>query len=369
LRARILFPVIEFSIARSASGETTTPAPHCVALRCVKAAANGGTSMIYLESNSVDPAYNLALEQYAFDALSQNDDVFMLWQNSDSVIVGLHQNTIEEINRGFVEKNAIHVVRRLSGGGAVFHDLGNLNYTFITHIEDASSIDFAGSCKPIADALISMGLPVEFSGRNDMTIDGKKFSGNARYYRDGRLMHHGTLLFDTDLDKMSQALLVPVDKLVSKSVKSVRSRVINLCDYLDATIDEFWASVRKSVAGDIPAHTLSVQDRRAVESIKRDRYDTWEWNYGKSPEFSVEKRRRIEKFGAIRLRMSAAGGKITGFATDGDYFGVKTCDDVAAALLGVELESSALLSALNSVDLSNYYEGLYVEEFVRLILE
>ena len=325
--------------------------------------------MLYLESRETNPAFNLALEQYAFDTLSLENDIFMLWQNHDAVIVGLHQNTMQEINVGFIDSNKLPVIRRLSGGGAVFHDNGNLNFTFITREEDTSEISFTNSCKPMADALARMGVPVEFRGRNDMTVDEKKFSGNARYFRDGRLMHHGTLLFDVNLDKLSEALRVSDDKLVSKGIKSVRSRVTNLRQYLDMTVGEFWAQLRHNMADNLPEYVLTGQDISAVEKIKRERYDTWDWNYGKSPAFSIEKKRRLEGFGAIRISMEAENGRISAFASDGDYFGVKPYNDIADVLRGVQLERGALLSALGSLALGDYYENLSADDFVSLILE
>ena len=325
--------------------------------------------MLYIDNNSTDPAYNLALEQYAFDTLSQHDEIFMLWQNRDAVIIGLHQNAMEETNQGYLERYGIPVVRRLSGGGAVFHDLGNLNFTFITHECNVAKLDFVDSCRPISDALISMRLPVQLCGRNDMTIGGRKFSGNARYYRNGRLMHHGTLMFDVDIDKMSESLRVTDDKLVSKSIKSVRSRVVNLREYLHMTMDEFRACIRESIAGAMPVYILSGQDQVSTDLIKRDRYDTWEWNFGKSPEFRIVKRRRLDNFGAIRLGINVDNGIITAFSTDGDYFGVKPCDGISAALCGTRLERRALMSALDGIPLDEYYEGLSADDLVRLILE
>ena len=325
--------------------------------------------MWYIEGSETNPAFNLALEQYAFDVLSLEKDIFMLWQNSDTVIVGLHQNTAQEINKGFIDKENIPVIRRLSGGGAVFHDKGNLNFTFITREPDESTIDFASSCKPIADALNSMGIPVEFRGRNDMTVEGKKFSGNARYYRDGRLMHHGTILFDVNLDNLAKSLHVADDKLISKGVKSVRSRVTNLREYIDIDVFEFWSKLKNTMADDLPEYKLTEQDLAAINKIKAERYGTWEWNYGRSPAFSIEKRRRIEGFGSIRISMEANKGRITAFATDGDYFGVKPFTDVASALIGVQLERSAILQALKQIKLSDYYDNLEAEAFVGLILE
>ena len=241
--------------------------------------------MRYMESSSTDPAFNLALEQYAFDTLTQEDGLFMLWRNSDCVIVGLNQNTENEINREYVDANDIPVIRRLSGGGAVFHDLGNLNFTFITRPADME-VSFETSMRPVADALISLGLSVGLSGRNDMTLGGMKISGSAQYLRDGKLMHHGTLLFDTNLDRMSEALHADADKLAAKGIKSVRSRVTNIKEHLpeDMDMDRFFSSIRDSIAGNMQAYNLNEQDLQAIDVIKRARYGTREWNYGKSPD-------------------------------------------------------------------------------------
>lgn len=241
--------------------------------------------MKYLESASTDPAFNLALEQYVFDVLSRDDDFFMLWRNRECVVVGLNQDTQSEINEGFLTVNGIPVVRRLSGGGAVFHDLGNLNFTFVTRVAEAK-VSFEASMSPIADALTGLGLDVELSGRNDMTLGGGKISGSAQYLRDGKLMHHGTLLFDVDIEKMGEALRAPAGKLASKGIKSIRARVTNIKEHLatDMTMETFMASIRGSIAGNAPGYKLNERDIQAIEKIQRLRYDTWEWNYGKSPD-------------------------------------------------------------------------------------
>jgi len=325
--------------------------------------------MIYIESKMTDPAFNLALEQYAFDILSKQNDLFMLWQNRNAVIVGLHQNTAQEISKGFVDAHNVSVIRRLSGGGAVYHDMGNINFTFITRQHDNEDVNFEDSCKPIADALTAMGFPVEFRGRNDMTIDGKKFSGNARYFKDGRLMHHGTLLFDVNLETLARVLHVADDKLISKGVKSVRSRVTNLSEYTDMSVSGFWQRLRDTLAAKMPHYELTPDDINAIEEIKINRYDTWEWNYGRSPAFSVVKQRRIDGFGNIRISMEANNGVISAFATDGDYFGVKPYYELAEVLIGVRLERSALSEAIKDVRLSDFYEGLEPDSFVSIILD
>ncbi len=329
--------------------------------------------MRYIESPSTDPAFNLALEQYLFDTLSCNEEYFMLWQNRDSVIIGLHQNTAEEINQAYITQHHIPVIRRLSGGGAVFHDLGNINYSFVTPAPDIGKLDYRFFCQPIIEALEDFGLRAETSGRNDITIDGKKFSGNARYLRGGRLMHHGTILFDTDLEKMAEALRVPEDKIFSKGIKSVRARVTNLRGYLprNLTALEFLAFLHTSIAGkrDMSAYTMTGQDWDAVEALRLRRYVNWEWNYGQSPDYRIKKRRRLPGFGDIRVSMQVENGRITAFATDGDYFGSRPCADIAAALINTRLEEKALLEVLATVPLEEFYEGLSRNEFIRLLLE
>ena len=198
--------------------------------------------MIYIESESFDPHFNLALEQYVFDNLDKNENYFMLWQNDNAIIVGKHQNTVAEINAEYTKENNIKVVRRLSGGGAVYHDLGNLNFTFIVSAGGGyEQFNFSDFCKPIIELLNSLGVNAVLNGRNDMSIEGKKFSGNSQYAKRGRIMHHGTIMFDSDLDIVGNSLVVSKDKIQSKGVTSIRSRVTNIKPHMqtDVSIEEF----------------------------------------------------------------------------------------------------------------------------------
>lgn len=196
--------------------------------------------MKYIINHSNDTAFNIALEEYAFKHLLDEDQIFLLWINKPSIIVGRHQNTIEEINRDYVRENGIEVVRRISGGGAVYHDLNNLNYTIISKEDENKAFDFKSFSTPVINTLAQLGVKAEFTGRNDLEIDGKKFCGNAQAYINGRIMHHGCLLFDVDLSVLANALKVSKDKFESKGVKSVRARVTNIINELPKiTVEKF----------------------------------------------------------------------------------------------------------------------------------
>ena len=208
--------------------------------------------MISIRNQSNDPRFNLALEEYVFYHFNPDQEYVILWQNEPSVIVGRNQNTIEEINYKFIKEHNINVVRRMSGGGAVYHDLGNLNYTFIVNSDQDVSSNFKKFTEPVVSALAKLGVQAAFSGRNDITIDGRKFSGNAQHYAKNRLLHHGTILFNSDLSVVQEALNVKIDKLQSKGIKSVRSRVTNVYPYLKEkiTVDEFKDTLLKFILND-----------------------------------------------------------------------------------------------------------------------
>lgn len=212
--------------------------------------------MKYIINHSNDTAFNIALEEYAFKHLLDEDQIFLLWINKPSIIVGRHQNTIEEINRDYVRENGIEVVRRISGGGAVYHDLNNLNYTIISKEDENKAFDFKSFSTPVINTLAQLGVKAEFTGRNDLEIDGKKFCGNAQAYINGRIMHHGCLLFDVDLSVLANALKVSKDKFESKGVKSVRARVTNIINELPKKI---------TIYGDF----FGIEDVAAVEDVLR----------------------------------------------------------------------------------------------------
>ena len=327
----------------------------------------------YIESRRVDPHYNLALEQFVFDSLPREHGYFMLWQNHNSIIVGKHQNTPAEINAAFVEEHGITVARRLSGGGAVYHDMGNLNFTFITDA-GAGGIEFAAFCEPIQQALASFGVPVELAGRNDMTVDGKKFSGNAQYRKAGRVMHHGTILYDSDLSVLARALKVPAGKIESKGIQSVRSRVTNIRPYMrtDMSIGEFWEALRGRMcaAFAMREYPLRAEETSAAEELRERVYSQWSWNYGASPPCNIRKTRRIEGCGTIEMLLDVeTAGLIRNIAFYGDFFGSADPAELGAMLNGRRLEYREIRTIIDSVDVSRYFQNMDAGAFLSILFE
>lgn len=327
--------------------------------------------MRYIYSPGTDPYWNLALEQHVFDGLDKSNDYFMLWQNDNAIIVGKYQNTAGEINSAYVRENGVKVVRRLSGGGAVYHDLGNLNFTFIADSRE-NGFDFSTFCAPVIRALGSLGVRADLSGRNDMTIGGKKFSGNAMYVKNGRVMHHGTIMYDSDLDALSKALNVSMDKMESKGVKSVRSRVTNIKSHMDGDIpiDRFIAALRDYMFQEyeMEEYRLTQDDLDRVGKLRDEVYSTWEWNFGSSPKYSVHKERRIEGCGKIEVFMEVAQGIIGDIRFYGDFFGGGDHDDIRALLKGRKLSEEDIRSALSGVTIEHYFRNLTLDGFLSLLL-
>ncbi len=328
--------------------------------------------MIYYETHSTDPHFNLAMEEHLFNEMDPTQNYLMLWQNDNSVIIGRFQNTAAELNAPFVQQHKVNVVRRLSGGGAVYHDLGNLNFTFIRSEENLEKFDFAFFTKPLVDTLASFGVRAELSGRNDVTVDGRKFSGNAQYAKRGRIMHHGTIMFSSDLTVLSSALNVGGDKLQSKAVASVRSRVANLCEFItDAGLPELKAAFLQQMdkTEGVVQREFSADDVAAAKKLQAEKYDLWDWNYGASPPYTVQKSRRVEGCGRIEAYLQIEKGRITSFATHGDYFGREDIAPLAARLCGVRAEKGDVLAALEGLDVGDFYRNLTAEALADIITE
>ncbi|HBN97353.1 MAG TPA: lipoate--protein ligase [Firmicutes bacterium] len=326
--------------------------------------------MIKIVNKNTDPRINLAVEEYALNHLDPSQDYAILWQNEPAVIVGRNQNTVAEVNAPFIKEKGIHVVRRLSGGGAVYHDLGNLNYTFIVDAQKSVVSNFEYFTKPVIQALASLGVKAEFSGRNDITINGQKFSGNAQYWSKNRLLHHGTILFNSELSVVQDALNVKADKIQSKGVKSVRSRVTNIFPHLPnpITIEEFkealWRYLIPGGAGQ--ECVLTEQDWSVIKDLKDRRYSQWDWNYGASPESEIEKEERFAG-GKLELKFNVRDGVIQDMNIFGDFFGKSSVTHFAQLLNGKDYRESVIAEVLADVEFGEYFIGITRDEFLRCL--
>ncbi|HGA1968977.1 TPA: lipoate--protein ligase [Streptococcus agalactiae] len=329
--------------------------------------------MKYIVNTSNDPAYNVALEAYAFQKLTDIDEIFILWINEPAIIIGRHQNTIQEINKEFIDKNGIHVVRRLSGGGAVYHDLNNLNYTIISNNTQEGAFDFQTFSKPVIDTLAKLGVKAEFTGRNDLEINGQKFAGNAQAYYKGRMMHHGCLLFDVDMSVLGQALKVSKDKIESKGIKSVRARVTNIVDHLSdkITVQEFSDAILAQMKEEYPEmdeYVLSDAELSEIQAMRDNQFATWDWTYGKAPEYTIERGVRYPA-GKITTYANVENSTIKSVKIFGDFFGVKPVDDIEKMLEGVRYDYKDVLAALKTVDTSQYFSRMTPEEITKVIVD
>lgn len=325
----------------------------------------------YIDLTTTEPEFNLAVEQYVFDILPKDRMYFMLWQNRNSIIIGKYQNTLAEINLPYVNEHGIHVVRRLSGGGAVYHDLGNLNFTFVADAGNIEKLNMRVFCEPIVDALHTLGVKAEINGRNDITIDGKKFSGNAQYLRQGRIMHHGTIMFDSDLSVVENALKVDPSKIEAKGIKSVRSRVTCVRPYLekDVSLETFRKLLLESILKNNPGqeYVFSGREIAEINEIKAQRYATWDWNFGKSPECTMKKSARIDGCGKIEAYITLEHSRIISVVFKGDFFSTEDPEKLAEKLTGIVPEEQEYLRVLKDVDISAYFSNLSMEKFIELM--
>ena len=322
---------------------------------------------------TTDAAFNLAAEQHVFENLPRDRDYLMLWQNANAVIIGKYQNTLAEINTSYIEEHHIQVIRRLSGGGAVYHDLGNLNYTFITDARENEGVNLRAFCEPVVLALRSLGVPAEINGRNDIIVEGKKISGNAQYLRNGRVMHHGTLLFDSDLSVVGEALRVDSQKISAKGIHSVRSRVTNIRPYLreDVPVSVFRERLQSEISAgrESCAYLLTEEDQRAIRAIQKERYDTWEWNYGRSPVCTLTRSGRMEGCGKIEAYITVEHGVITDIVFRGDYFSTRDPEELASLFIGRKPDTEGFCDALQGINAGDYFTGLTTESLLTLLAE
>ena len=339
---------------------------HNVQLNLMK----GGIYMIYINNTNTNPYFNMAVEEYILKEFKE--DCFMLWRNQPCIIVGKNQNTISEINLDYIKENNIPVIRRLSGGGTVFHDLGNLNFTFIKKDSEANFNNFRKFTLPILNVLTSLNINAEFSGRNDLTIDGKKFSGNAQYNYKNRVLHHGTLLFSSNITDLSKALQAKPLKFQDKSIKSVSSRVTNISSHLNKPLSilEFEDLIKNYVITENSSDCLydfTNQDLNSINKLAKEKYSTWKWNFGNSPKYNFTNEKRFS-FGTIECSMQVQHGIIKDISIYGDFFSKLDISDIEAKLIGVNHVESDIKSALSTFNISDYFSNAIIDDVLSCLI-
>lgn len=322
-----------------------------------------------------DPFFNLAMEEVLFGRSSETGDGYIiLWRNRPTVVVGRFQNAAGEVNPPFLRERGVEVVRRTTGGGAVYHDLGNLNYTFILPVGDRDSrgLDFALYTKPLLEYLDSIGVKAELTGRNDLTIEGKKFSGNAQHVSKNTMLHHGTIMFDSCLEDVAASLSVDPEKFKSKGVASVRSRVTNVAPHLPnpMPMEDFIEGLMSHFAAPFGGSARSLDDDevREISEMRDSKYATWDWVWGSSPPFSLSSERRFEK-GKVQVYLDVREGTIEDVAIRGDFFSVADPSDLENALRGVRFDRKAVSEILSSLPVEKYILGVSAEELTDLVVD
>jgi lipoate---protein ligase len=330
--------------------------------------------MILIDNeNNHDPRINLALEEYIVRNFEPEQDYLLFYVNQPSIIIGKHQNTVEEINAQYVQDNGVIVVRRISGGGAVYHDFGNLNFSFLTRYDIKKVNNFIQFVQPIVDALKLLGVPAEMTGRNDIVAEGRKISGNAQFSTTKKMFSHGTLLFDANIESVVNALNVSGDKITSKGIQSVRSRVANIKEFLKESLDlqgfkqKLLASIFAGKA-EIPTYKLSQTEWEAVHTLSREKYQTWEWNYGRSPEFNIQKKNRFE-FGQIDARIDVKDGIMTNIKFFGDFLSHGEPAEIETKLKGVRYLQQDIAKALQDIDLKLYFGNVQAADFAKFLCD
>lgn len=325
--------------------------------------------MFIIDSPSHDAYFNIASEEYLLTKYPK-EQIFLLYSNDPSIIIGKFQNTLAEINLDYVNAHQIKVVRRMSGGGAVYHDLGNLNFSFHTLLGNLDFMDFSTFTQPIVSILNKLNIPAKLEGRNDLLVDGRKFSGNAKLAKNGKIIQHGTILIDSQMQILSDALKVNPLKFVDKAVKSNRGRVTNLIDYLPKgfTTTTFKnlliAEMQKENPGSELIH-FSPTDIQSIDKLVKDKYETWDWNFGFSPNYNFKKAIKIPA-GFIEIHLDVQNGYVEHAKIFGDFFASRSIHELEQLLIGKKHQLEDIAALLQDVDLPSYFGKVDVNEILEL---
>lgn len=326
--------------------------------------------MKYIKTDWSVPYWNMAFEDYLMNTPEFDDDYVFFYIHQPSIIIGKHQNTHAEINAAYVKEHDIIVARRISGGGAVYHDRGNLNFSFVFRRREGQMIDFEKYTLPVIESLKELGIQSELSGRNDILIDGKKFSGNAQLMNKTKVLHHGTLMFDVDIEALVNALNVSQLKIESKAIESVRSRVANLKDYLteEMDIESFREHLIRSFYRnvDFEEYVLTPHDLAEVQKRVEETYSAWEHNYGASPDFAITKRKKYDA-GIVEAHIDVTDGRIEAIRIYGDFFFSGSISELENALIGAKFSEEGIAERLAEISFDNVIVNLKRADFIDLL--
>jgi len=323
----------------------------------------------YIETNSTDAAFNFACEAHCMKKF-KDDKTIMIWQADNCVMIGRYQAAQSEIDAAAVKKIGASVIRRATGGGTIYTDMGTLLYTFIMPAGDALSIDFTTVCRPIVSSLNKMGINAELKGRNDILIDGKKISGNAQAISGNVLCSHGSLLYDTNLDMLNELLVVDEAKIKSKGITSIRSRVTNIIEHMPAkcSTKEFWQKLKKTLfeEGDATEYALTAEDIDEIERIKNEKFGTWAWNVGNAPKFNYFSEKRFPK-GKVSVSLDINSGIVGQCRINGDFLGLMPIEPIENIIEGTPYIYEEMKNKLSNIDFDIYFRGISRDEFLGCI--
>lgn len=327
--------------------------------------------MIYINSNSTSPYFNFALEEYFMTQKNLDDDkIFLFWRTNPTVMIGRYQNTYCEINEKYVKENNINVVRRNSGGGTIYTDMGAWQFTFIEKNHKENGISFGKFTEPIINALRKENIDADFNSRNDLLIGKRKFSGNAQYRKDNSILHHGSILFNTDIKAMVESITVAEDKIIAKGIKSVRERVINISEVMkeNITSEEFRDIILNSLLKDSKTYTLTQEDINAINRIKDEKFESWDWNYGKNPVFNINRWKRFDG-GRVDFKLDIKNGIIKNCVIEGDFFVSRDILKIEEAFVDCKYVKEGISKLLDEINVNSYFYKITKEDLLTCIID
>lgn len=324
--------------------------------------------MLIIDSPSQNAYFNIASEEYLLRHFP-TEDIFLLYVNAPSIIIGKFQNTLAEINLDYVKEKEIKVVRRMSGGGTVYHDLGNLNFSFHTLLGQNDFGDFSFFTQPVLNMLNGLGVPAVLQGRNDLLVDGKKFSGNAKLARHGKMIQHGTILLDSEMEVLGEALKVNPLKFIDKGIKSNRARVTNLIHYLpaDTTTTFLKQALTEEIIKNNPKavrYEFTEEDLQGIHQLMAEKYETWDWNFGFSPNYNFKKAIKLPA-GFIEIHLDVEQGIIEKAKIFGDFFASRPIEELEEQLIGQRHDIAILEKLFTTIDLTEFFGKVTPEEIIE----